>query len=152
MENEVSKTVDIAVALVGLSALISLILVVANLIGFSLKDTSNSGAENITSSMTKGYVSEIASNKDIENIPASTAYSIILTNKDRISTEVSGYDDVVRDLSEDDSVLKNNLKGRVKLELVPTGSEDYTAIINILDDKGNIANKTENAINTIPRK
>lgn len=149
MENEVSKTVEIAVMMVGLSAMITIILAIMPL-GKAIQEMGTTTTANVTSDMSDGYIKQLAGDDDLQNIPSATAYSIILSNKATISKEVSGYDDKVRNMFDEDSILKTNLKGRVKLDFVPDNDgASYIAVINILNSKGEIENITEEGLNKI---
>lgn len=151
MERELSIGVELAIGLVALAVVLSLTMGFVYY-GNIIKDGSGSQFVDMKETMSLDYMKGLARGETDTDMPSATAYNIIRTYESVISEEVSGFDITVRVPSVDGSVLKDNLKGRVKLEVYETSDSSFVVIVNKVDRSGAIVNNTEIAINQIRAK
>lgn len=152
MEREVSHSVELSVGLVALAALLSIIMFTVT-IGNIVKAKSGDGLTDVRDSMSVEYVKGLVSGEIDNEMPTATAYNILNKFRGVIVEEATGYDSKVRNLQIEDSILKDNLKGRVQLEIKETTQGTYVAIVRILDKDGTIkSGQVQTGINTLNSK
>lgn len=147
MERELSISVELVVTILAITVVIS-ILMFTVIVGNEVKEDSSEALSDVRDSISIEYVEDLDKGRVDSNMPAATAYNILSMYSSVIGYEASGFDNKVRDLKSEDSVLKNNLKGRVQLDIVdtPTG---YVAFIQPLDDRGKIKNTTTSGLSKL---
>lgn len=155
MEREISISTELAVILVGVAAVLGLV----SFLLFVGKDIQYGASEkmvDIKDSVGYDYVVSLANGEMDNEMPSVTAYNILTKYGDIVTwsanltvkastventhacrtARAEGYDDAdylcsgIRNLQIHGSDIAENMKGRVQLELIPTNSDTFVAIVH----------------------
>lgn len=129
MEREISIATELAITLVSLAALISVIIGITYM-GNSLKEEMTGSFTDIKVGMYDDYVNALAKSDTDNEMPTVTAYNILTTYEKVIIKSANGMTGEVRLLLTEGSDLKDDLKGRVQLQIVKTNVGGYVAFIH----------------------
>lgn len=151
MERELSTGVELAISLVGIAVLLSIIMAFVGY-GNTIKNGSGEQFVDFKENMSLDYMKSLANGEIDNDMPSATAYNIIRSYESIISEEASGYDSTVRVPSRDGSILRDNLKGRVKLEVHEVSGSSFVVLIHVLNRDGVVSNTTDVGINGVISK
>ena len=128
MEREVSSVMQIAVALLGVSALISIIFVTVFL-GRGIQEDAGGALIDIKNDISLAYIEDLQRGIVDTEMPSATAHNIFQTYETIIAEISCGHNGEVRHLQTKGSCLQTNLKGRVELEFHKVDST-YIAFVH----------------------
>lgn len=140
MEREVSSAMELAVTLMIVAALLAIVIVPV-FMGRGVQENVYSEVAGIEANMKLATMEELA-DKFVTEMPAATAYNIILQNSDKISYYACLYDIANNtggqpiNLNEvDDVCLGKHLKGKIKLYVARNGEGNYQVGIHSINCK-----------------
>lgn len=154
MEREVSLMTELMIGLVALSAFLFIVFGTIS-ISRSLQEDAVSTTTDVKETLSVSYLRDIERGEVDSNMPSATAYNIMTSYEDSIVAEASDFDDKVRVVSVDSSVLETHLKGRVNIQVKEVASGQFAVILTMIDEtmpQSYIDNKTQVGVNTLKTK
>lgn len=146
MDREISMSVELGVGLTVLASVLTLIIFTV-MLGKDIIAEATMSINETTQVVTSNYVGDIYHGAIPEVIPTATAYNIITTYDEFIAYEVNTFDTQIRNVQEDGSVLRNNLKGKVSFKLGKLINGTYYATVRPVDTDENYADVTMTGVN-----
>lgn len=132
MDNGVSKSIWFAIALVSVSALLSIIMYTVFL-GNQVKSESMVIFSGLHSSISEGFVRDMEVGETNLEMPAATAYSILTSYSGIITESVNATTGRIINLQSEPTDIMTSLGGRVQLEFQKSISGSYFAIVHHKD-------------------
>lgn len=132
MERDLSVATELAITLVSLAAVISVIVGVVYM-GNNIKEETTGSISEVKVNIYDDYVKSLAKSDTDNEMPTVTAYNILTTYEKVIIASANGDTGEIRYLLTQGSDLKNNLKGRVQLQIIEASVGGYIAFIHKSD-------------------
>lgn len=117
MDKEVSSVVDLMVGLIAVVAVLGIV-VVTIMIGRNLMEDVVDTASKIDSSVSVGFIEDLASGEVDNEMPTATAFNIFTTYDNVIGVSGCGICGEERELLTQRSCLNEHMSGRVQLEVL----------------------------------